>query len=165
MLHWDPALETLYFIGWCRLREAVRVFAVHRFRMVTLTNERTRSRAECSSREALRHAFRVWRGGNVRRVVVRLRGWAAADARERRVHASQTVTRLPGGEVRLELDVAGFEEITRWILGYGSLAIVESPPNLVAAVGAELDRAIDSYEGEPSGQSESSRARARRTRL
>jgi predicted DNA-binding transcriptional regulator YafY len=146
MMHWDPALESLYFIGWCRLREAVRVFAVHRFRMVTLTGERTRARPECSSHQALRHAFRVWRGGNVQRVVVRLKGWAAADARERRVHASQNVTRLPRGEARVELEVAGFEEVSRWILGYGALAVVESPPELVAAIAAEIDRAIDGYE-------------------
>lgn len=149
MLHWDPGLESLYFIAWCRLREAVRVFAVHRFRMVTLTNEHTRERPECSSPNALRHAFRVWRGGNVQRVTVRLRGWAAIDVLERRVHASQRVTRLRGREARVDFDVAGFEEVTRWILGFGSLAIVESPAELIAAVTSELDRAIDAYETEP----------------
>lgn len=151
MLHWDPALESLYFIGWCRLRQAVRVFAVHRFRLVTLTDERTRPRPECSSPATLRHAFRIWRGGTVQRVVVRLKGWAAADARERQVHASQELTRMPKGEVRVTVQVAGFEEVTRWILGFGSLAVVESPPELVAGVTAELDRAIDTYESEPSG--------------
>lgn len=149
MLHWDPALESLYFIGWCRLREAVRVFAVHRFRMVTLTGERTRAHPECSSRHALRDAFRVWRGGIVRRVAVRLRGWAAAEVRERRAHPSQQVTRLPRGEARVELEVAGFEEVRRWILGYGELATVESPRELVAEIAGELDRAIDGYETVP----------------
>jgi predicted DNA-binding transcriptional regulator YafY len=152
VLHWDPALETLYFIGWCRLRDAVRVFAVHRFRMVTLTEEKTRTRPECSSQKVLSKAFRVWRGGNVQRVVVRLRGWAAADVRERRVHASQEVTRLGKGEVRVALEVAGFEEISRWILGFGALAVVESPVELVAAIAGELDRAIDGYEDESARQ-------------
>lgn len=146
MLHWDPALESLYLIGWCKLREATRVFAVHRFRMVTMTDQRAPLRPECSSRHALRHAFRVWRGGSVQRVVVRLKGWAAGDARERRLHASQTVTRLPRGEVRVELEVAGFEEVSRWILGFGSLAVVESPPELAEAIAADLDRALEGYE-------------------
>jgi predicted DNA-binding transcriptional regulator YafY len=82
----------------------------------------------------------------VQRVVVRLKGWAAAEALERRVHDSQAVTRLPKGEARVALEVAGLEEVTRWVLGFGSLAVVESPPELVAAVVAELDRAVDGYE-------------------
>jgi predicted DNA-binding transcriptional regulator YafY len=163
MLHWDPALESLYFIGWCRLRQAVRVFAVHRFRLVTLTDERTRARPECQSHKALSKAFRVWRGGNVQRIVVRLKGWAAADARERRVHASQNVTRIGKGEVRVELEVAGLEEVSRWILGFGSLAVVESPPELVAAITAEIDRAIDGYEDQ-SRRQETARTNTPRTR-
>lgn len=144
-LHWDPALDSLYLIGWCRLRQAVRVFAVHRFRMVSLLPERFRARPECASRSALRHAFRVWRGGNVARVVVRLSGWAARELRERKLHPSQEVVRLPGGDVRVSLDVAGFEEVTRWVLGYGALAVVEEPAELADRVAAELRSAGAAY--------------------
>lgn len=112
-LHWDPSLESLYLIAWCRLRQAIRVFAVHRFRMVSLLPEKFRPRSECASRSALRHAFRVWRGGNVERVVVRLSGWAARELRERKLHPSQEVTRLPRGDVRVSLEVTGLEEVTR----------------------------------------------------
>ena len=144
-LHWDPALESLYLIGWCRLRQAVRVFAVHRFRMVSLLRERFQPRPECRSRPALRHAFRVWRGGNVERVVVRLSGWAAREARERKLHPSQQVTRVAGGDVRVSFELAGLEEVMRWVLGYGALARVEEPAALVVAVRSELEHAWGRY--------------------
>ncbi len=145
-LHWDPTLESLYLIGWCRLRQAVRVFGVHRFRMVSPQREQFRPRPECRSRAALRDAFHIWRGGNVQRVVVRLRGWAAREARERKLHPSQETTRLPGGEVRIAIEVAGLEEVSRWVLSYGSLAVAEAPDDLVRFVRAELDGASGAYD-------------------
>src|SRR6185503_6333797 len=45
-LHWDARLETLYLIAYCRLRQAMRVFAVHRFRAITLTRERFEPRPD-----------------------------------------------------------------------------------------------------------------------
>jgi predicted DNA-binding transcriptional regulator YafY len=57
-LHWDPGLESLYLIGWCRLRNDVRVFAVHRFQAVTLLDEHCPPRAETRSASALKKAFR-----------------------------------------------------------------------------------------------------------
>jgi predicted DNA-binding transcriptional regulator YafY len=144
-LHWDPALESLYLIAWCRLREAIRVFAVHRFRMMSLLPEQVRPRPECRSRHALRNAFRVWRDDHVRRAVVRLSGWAAREARERTLHPSQQLERAQGGDVRLTLDVAGLEEVARWVMSYGSLAVVEEPPELAELVGRELRQAAARY--------------------
>jgi predicted DNA-binding transcriptional regulator YafY len=144
-LHWDAALESLYLIAWCRLRQGVRVFAVHRFRMVSLLGERVAVRPECSSRAALRHALRIFRGGAVQKVAVRLTGWAAREAAERQIHPSQRMTRLPSGGVRIELQVAGLEEVTRWILGFGALAVVEGPPSLAEHIREELLRASRAY--------------------
>jgi predicted DNA-binding transcriptional regulator YafY len=163
-LYWDPSLESMYLIGWCRLRQAVRVFAVHRFRMVSAMQERFAPRAECTSRAALSDAFHVWREGNVARVVVRLRDWAARQARERKGHPSQETTRLPDGEVRVTLEVAGFEEVTRWVLGLGELAVVEEPAALRAHVAAALEAASRAYAGDtaPVDATTESAAAARR---
>jgi predicted DNA-binding transcriptional regulator YafY len=144
-LYWDPSLEALYLVAWCRLREAPRVFAVHRFRSVSLTDERCPRRPEISSRAALRDALRVWRGQAATRVAVRLRGWAAREARERTLHPSQKVTRIAPDEVRVELEVAGEDEVLRWVLGYGALAVVEAPPALVARVRDALAAAAAAY--------------------
>jgi len=144
-LYWDPSLEALYLIAWCRLRGALRVFAVHRFREVSLVDERVTRRPELTSRTALRHALRLWRGEAAVQIVVRLRGWAAREARERTLHPSQTITRVAPDEVRLALAVAAEDEVLRWILGYGPLAVVEAPPSLVARVRRALEEAAAAY--------------------
>lgn len=145
-LHWDPVLESLYLIGFCRLRQDVRVFAVHRLRMVSLTRERAVARAGTSSHDALKHAFRVWRSGTVERVSVRLSGRAAQEAAERRVHASQKLVHIGGGEVRIDLEVAGLEEVARWVLGLGDCAVVLQPTALREVVRGRLTRAAAAYD-------------------
>lgn len=144
-LHWDPKLETLYLIAWCRTREAVRIFAVHRFHLLSLRNERFKPRAECSSQAALKAAFRVWRSASLEEVSLRLSGWAAREAKERKVHPSQRVRLLPGNEVRVMLQVAGLEEVKRWILSIGPLAVVEAPLRLIQAVQDDVARIAAQY--------------------
>lgn len=144
-LHWDPTLESLYVIAWCRLRNDLRVFACHRFRMVALEEATFTPRRECRSATALRNAFRVWRSGNIEPIAVRLGGWAAREVEERKLHASQRVERVSREEVRVTLEVAGLEEATRWVLGYGALAVVEAPASLVAKVSQELQAASSGY--------------------
>src|SRR6185312_3900580 len=81
-LYWDPGLESLYLIGWCRLRRDVRVFAVHRFLAATLGDERFAPRGDAPAASALKHAFRVWRGANVETARVRFSRAAAQEIRE-----------------------------------------------------------------------------------
>ncbi len=96
-LYWDPRMESLYVIGWCRLREDVRVFAVHRFLMTSLTGERFAPRPEARSRTALRHSFRVWRARQVETVRIRFSSGAADEIRERRWGPGQRVEEEEGG--------------------------------------------------------------------
>ena len=79
-LYWDPGLESLYVIGWCRLRQDVRVFAMHRFAAASLTDESFAPRREARSKAALRGAFRVWRDENIKTVRVRFAAEVAAFA-------------------------------------------------------------------------------------
>jgi proteasome accessory factor B len=134
-LYWDPRLETLYLIAWCRLRQDVRFFATHRFRRVQLTDETFTPRAAATSRAALRSAFRVWRSQHVVRVRLAFSGSAAARVRERRWHGSQRLRELEDG-VELTVDVAGLEEIESWILSWGPDVTVLAPASLAARIGA-----------------------------
>jgi predicted DNA-binding transcriptional regulator YafY len=133
-LYWDPTLETLYLIGFCRLRQDVRVFAVHRFRTVSITRDSILVRRGFTSRVALRHAFRAWRSGALQTVVVRFSATAAREIEERTWHRSQQLRKLPHGEVELALEVAGLDEIKRWLLGFGGAARVLAPAALREAI-------------------------------
>lgn len=133
-LYYDPGLETMYLIGWCRLRRAVRVFAVHRLRDVEERDEGFTSRPEARSPVALRGAFRVWRGEALETVVLRFSPAVSREIRERQWHASQVLRELPDGGVELTLEVAGAAELRRWLLGYGADVRVLQPGSLASAV-------------------------------
>jgi predicted DNA-binding transcriptional regulator YafY len=144
-LHYDPSLEALYLVAWCRLRDALRVFAVHRFLAAQMTDERFAMRAETRSAAALKDAFRVWRDARVQTVRVRLSGIAAAEARERLAHASQKLIADHGDELEVSFEVAGLAEIERWVLGLGGDAMVLAPEELRLRVRAQVERAAAAY--------------------
>lgn len=129
-LHWDSRLETLYLIGYCRLRKDTRVFATHRFRAVSCKKEVFAARPGVSSETALRHAFRVWRDEHVLPVRLSFTGRSARLILDRKWHASQRVKRQPGGEVLFEAEVAGVGELVPWILSFGAECAVLEPEEL-----------------------------------
>jgi predicted DNA-binding transcriptional regulator YafY len=148
-LYWDPRLESLYVIGWCRLRHDVRVFAVHRFMTAALTGERFSPRPEARSRAALRDSFRLWRARRVETVRIRFSAGAADEIRERRWSAGQRLEDVGGGAVVLTLEVAGLVEVERWVLGYGAQAEVLAPEELRRTVRETLAAGARRYERLP----------------
>lgn len=132
-LHWDGRLETLYALTWCRLREAVRVFAVHRIREARTTDETFAPRPQ-TGRAALDRAYQVWVREHTQAVSVQFSERVAEEIRERRRHGSQRIVELPDGGVVLHLDVAEPEEMVRWIMGYGAEARVLAPPELAMRI-------------------------------
>lgn len=130
----EPSTGTLYVVCWCRLRSAVRVFAVHRFLEATLSNEPAPLRAETRSQHALRHAFRVWHADTAHRVRLRFSPHVAEEIRERRWHRSQKLTPLVAGGIVLEMTIAEPLELERWLLGFGPDVEVLEPATLAARV-------------------------------
>jgi proteasome accessory factor B len=64
---------------------------------------------------------------------------------ERRWHLSQKNKKLADGSLELSFEVAGTKEIKTWILGFGSLAKVLEPAELVKEVKEELGKALRGY--------------------
>lgn len=132
-LHWDGRLETLYALTWCRLRDAVRVFAVHRIRDARTTDETFAARPQ-TQRAALEKAFQIWVRERTQPVAVQFSARVAEEIRERRRHASQRLVELEDGGVIWHVDVAEPEELTRWVLGYAADARVLEPVQLAERV-------------------------------
>jgi predicted DNA-binding transcriptional regulator YafY len=150
-LYWDPGLESLYMIGWCRLRRDIRVFALQRFVAATLTDEPFTPRAGARSKAALRGAFRVWRDENIQKVRIRYAAKVSPEIRERvwgpgqRIDEEDPTPPTGGGGVALTLEVAGLAEIERWVLGYGGAAEVLEPATLRQAVTEKSGAAAARY--------------------
>lgn len=145
--HWDPALESLYVLAWCRLRKDVRIFAMHRFAEVERTDEVFVPHPDATSDRALKKAFRVWRDRNVCEVAVHFHKHMAAEIRERRWIAEQTIEDAADGGVVLRFAAAGVSEVERWVLGFGAGARVLAPDDLVERVRAHAAGMTVAYGG------------------
>jgi proteasome accessory factor B len=135
-LYWDPGLETLYLIAWCRMRQAVRIFAIQRFLVVTLMSESFVPRPGVHSKAALKSAFRVWRSGTVEEIRVYFSPQIAEEIRGRTWGSRQKLWAQKDGGVILSIEVAGTAEVERWVASYGGDARVLAPASLAAAVRA-----------------------------
>ena len=159
-LHVDPVLESLYLIAWCRLRNDVRVFAVHRFLAISLLEERCPPRPETRSQAALRSAFRLWRGGNVEKVQIWFAPEVAGEIRDRRWLPNQRLEDQPGGAVVLNGEVAGLAEVQRWVLGFGAGARVLAPRAFRQSMEQTLRQAARRYSDPRSPAASRRKARA-----
>lgn len=141
-LHFDAGLEALYVVAWCRLREAVRVFAVHRFEAIEVLDQPAPLRSATRSANALASAFRLWRSDRVETVRLRFARAVAREIAERRWHASQRVQTTARGEVEMTLEVAEPGELLRWLVGFGPDVEVLAPSALADAVRSRHEAAL-----------------------
>jgi predicted DNA-binding transcriptional regulator YafY len=135
---------TLYLIGHCHMRRDIRFFVVDRMQKIKLTDESFTMPLNFSLEKYLRHSFGMMREDLVR-VRVRFHKSLTRYLLERRWHASQKNKKLPDGSLELSFEVAGTKEIKTWILGFGSLAKVLEPAELVKEVKEELGKALRGY--------------------
>ncbi len=89
--------------------------------------------------------FGLWRAeGDTHEVVIELDASVADYVLTRSVHPTQRVHEVDGG-VELIFDIADLTEVTTWVLGFGRLARVLAPLELVARVRDELAQALGRY--------------------
>ncbi len=129
-----------YLIAFDPLREAMRTFSLVRMtRLKTLAESFVRP-ADFDGPAYLRKSFGVWSGGRPELVKVRLSGYAARLAQERRWHPTQEIEMLDakGELVEVRFEVGSLPEVVRWVLSFGSKAKVLDPPELKTLVAEEV---------------------------
>ena len=132
-----------YLIGFDVERQALRTFALTRLERPVMTAKRFTVAKTFDAQEYLAGSFSVYKGGDDYEVVVEFDAWAADEVRGRRWHASQELTELPKGMLRLRMRLNNIEEVEKWILSQGTHATVVRPQALrerLAAAGRELVR-------------------------
>lgn len=143
-----------YLVGWCRWRRAMRTFAVDRIRHYALLDESFAPPPpeRFSPETYFGEAWRLQRGEERERVVVRFTPEQARFVRGRTWHPTQEAREEPDGSLVLGFRVLGLEEIARWLLQFGSRVEALEPPSLRALLAEEARQMAALYAAPPRGE-------------
>ncbi len=134
-----------YLVGHCRLRGALRTFAVSRIRAAELLAETFTVPADFDATALSADSFGVFGGHHAFPVRIRFRPDLAPYVLERQWHPRQEVERHRDGSVELLFPATHLPEVKRWVLSWGRGARVLAPAELAAAVREELAAALAGY--------------------
>ena len=136
------AQGALYLVGFVPEYGQTRTFALDRIKSLSVTEDRFEP--SDTDDEAFAHSLGVHEGPP-ERIAIRFEPKIARYVRARLWHPSQEVRDEEDGGVVLTLDVSNDFALRSWILGFGALARVLSPPHLVDEITAELEAARKKY--------------------
>jgi predicted DNA-binding transcriptional regulator YafY len=135
-----------YLLAYDPARKAVRTFALQRITNLSLLKTKFERDPRFNARDHLGGGFGVWSyAGEEKRtheVHIRFEGYAARVVGERMWHSTQAIrsVKSDGSVIEFQADLSGLEEITRWVLSWGSKAKVLGPPELKRRVQTELKK-------------------------
>lgn len=135
---------TWYLIGYCRLREQILIFALHRFKDLTVTDQPFEKPEDFSTRTYMGQAWQAWRGPT-QEIELSFSPALAPLVAERTWHPSQSLTQQKDGSLLMRLQVDGIEEVMGWILRWGPECEVVGPPGLRSEVAARIAAMADRY--------------------
>jgi predicted DNA-binding transcriptional regulator YafY len=133
----------LYLVAFVPEYREVRTFSADRVLSVSPTEERFEP-MELEA-DAFAHSLGVNQGTPPERIEVAFDARIARYVKERIWHQSQQVREAGDGRVVLTLHVSNDWALRSWILGFGELARVVSPPALASQILEEIDRARSLY--------------------
>ncbi len=118
--------RAFYFVARCRLREDLRTFRVDRVRDVQTTGEYFARAKDVNAESYFDGSWRLY-GGDSFDVEVLFSGKAARVVANGVHHPREEIETVNEHTVRYRVTVNGYEEILRWILGFGDEAEVLAP--------------------------------------
>jgi predicted DNA-binding transcriptional regulator YafY len=132
----------MYLLAFVPEYRDLRTFSVDRIRGISLLEERFTPSDVPDA--AFAHSIGV-NEGPPEQIEIAFEPRIAPYVRERRWHASQTNTDRKDGGVVLSLHVCNDWALRSWILSFGPLARVLTPPALAAQIKDEIHRAAERY--------------------
>ncbi|MCI0605117.1 transcriptional regulator [bacterium] len=119
--------ETIYLIGYCHLRQDVRLFALERIQHIEMTENGFDVREGYSLEALTTDRFRVMQEDESVTVRIRFAEAVADYVRDRKWHPTQQVEPQKDGSIILTIHAAGTTELLNWVLGYGPNAEILEP--------------------------------------
>jgi predicted DNA-binding transcriptional regulator YafY len=133
----------LYLVAFVPEYQQLRTFSVDRVQAVSPTEERFEPME--LEEDAFAHSLGVNQGTPPEHIEIAFDPRIARYVKERVWHQSQEIRDSDDGGVVLGLRVSNDRALRSWILGFGQLARVVSPPELAAQIIEEIDRARSLY--------------------
>jgi predicted DNA-binding transcriptional regulator YafY len=137
--------ETFYVIGYCESRKEIRLFAIDRIESISLLDDRFEIPDGFDADAFMHMSFGVFQGEPVK-VSIRFGPQAAGYIKEKIWHPSQILEPQSDGAVVFTAEVAGIEEIKRWIMKWGSAAHVLEPASLRNEIAGEARKMLQYYD-------------------
>lgn len=131
-----------YLIAYVPEYSAFRTFAVERIQSLSLTEERFEPLDMPA--DTFANSLGV-NQGTPERIEIAFEPRLARYIKERVWHPSQHIEEAPDGKLTITLDVCNDFALRSWILGFGPLARVISPPDLVRQIQDEAERTRSLY--------------------
>ncbi|MDB6139362.1 MAG: helix-turn-helix, type 11 domain protein [Verrucomicrobiaceae bacterium] len=129
-------------------RKGMRTFALQRISRMEVLKSKFARDPDFNARDSMGGGFGAWNYHGPNQpghcITIQFEGYAARVVAERIWHPSQEIRFLhkEGGAIEFKVRLAGLEEITRWVLSWGSKAKVLGPPKLQKLVKDELRRMV-----------------------
>lgn len=132
-----------YLYAFDHKRGDIRCFAPTRIMEVTTTGKTFDRPNTFSLDHYLSDSFGVFKGGESYDIRVKFNKSVAPYIREKNWHPTQQINNGKDGSAELSLQLSHLSDIQRWILSWGSNAIVLAPKELADAVRAEAQGIVD----------------------
>lgn len=134
-----------YLLAYDPERRGMRTFALQRIAHLRVLKSKFERDPRFNARDYLAGGFGVWsyneKHEGTHKVRIRFEGYAARVVSERMWHSTQEIRLLnkDGSVIEFQATLSGLEEITRWVLSWGSKAQVLDPPELQLRIREELE--------------------------
>lgn len=133
----------LYLLAYVPEYREVRTFAIERVLDISLLEERFTPIEELPD-TAFPNSLGV-HSGPPEHIEIEFQPAVADYVRTRHWHPSQRLEELPGGELRIALDVCLDRALFSWILSFGPFARVKAPDALAREIAAQFEEARARY--------------------
>lgn len=138
--------DSIYCVGYHVERGEVRTLLLDRMRNTQASpTERFELPDDFQIDDYFQGEFGIWKAEEKQKVVIDFDSNAAQYVRMRQVHPSQKMSSLPGGRLRLTMQVGNLNQLTSWVLEWGKSARVVLPKELEQRVRDELKGALAKY--------------------
>ncbi|MDR3585025.1 MAG: WYL domain-containing protein [Desulfosporosinus sp.] len=133
-----------YLIGYCHLREEIRIFRIDRIRSLVITNLKFQSDREFSIEDFFKNSWNLGKGDPII-VKIRFNPPVSRLIRENIWHPTQKIEEIEDDSLILTVCVEGTWEIKKWILSWGVGAICQEPEELREEIKREFEKLVINY--------------------